>query len=203
MRSTLSLALICAAGFASADRLITIPTGTKVTLNTIKFESLWEQSRARTVRSYAAFGVTNAIDMQIETEKFNEVRTRTTFDFAYNLIPPITGIGPGISFGMQDALNTSRDGRRLFIAITQREGYADTVNGSVAADITIGGYFGAISSPFVGMMLPFTDKVRFLAEYNGRRISAGLDVRPVPYLGLRAIFENHDVLLGAQVTIKF
>jgi len=172
-------------------------------MNTLKYEGLWEQSSARTVRNYFGFGVTDAIDAQIETEKFDEVRTRATFDLSYNYIPPITGIGPGISFGVQDVMNNSRDGRRFYVAVTQREGYVDTVNGSIPLEFTLGGYFGSINSPFVGVMVPFTDRVRFLAEYNGKRITAGLDLRPFNNIGLRAVFEEHDLLVGAQVSIKF
>lgn len=203
MRSVTTLALIFAAGIACADRLITIPTGSKVTLNTIKAEALWEQSRARTFRSYFGFGVTDAIDMQITTERYQGRPNEGSFDLAYNIIPPIVGIGPGISVGVQDALNNSRDGRRYFIAITSKEGFADSVNGTIPAEFTIGGYLGSVNSPFVGVMLPFTDRVRFLAEYNGKRILAGLDIRPVNNLGLRAIFEDRDVLIGAQVTVRF
>lgn len=203
MRSTFSFALIFVASIACADRLITIPTGTKIKLHTFRVEGLWEQSTARTEKTYYGFGVTDAIDAEIETEKFPGRDMRATFDVAYNYIPPITGIGPGISFGVKDVLGNSQDGRRYFLAITQREGYSDTVNGSVPMELTLGGYFGAVNSPFVGVMLPFTDKVRFMAEYDGRRISAGFDIRPLNNVGLRAIFSNRDTLVGAQVSIKF
>jgi hypothetical protein len=203
VRVLLLLATLGLATFSSADRLITIPTGTKITLNTVKFEGLTEQSRSRTSRYWLGFGVTNAIDAQITGEKFELGKFKTSFDVAYNYIPPITGIGPGISFGVQDVLNETHDGRRYFLAITTKEGFADSVNGSVPAEITIGGYFGSINSPFVGVMLPFTDKLRFLAEFNGRRITAGVDIRPTNDIGLRAVFDQRDVLVGAQITLRF
>jgi len=203
VRTLLSLATLGLATLSMADRLITIPTGTKITLDTVKFEGLTEQSRSRSSRYWLGFGVTNAIDAQITGEKFEFGRFKTSFDVAYNYIPPITGIGPGISFGVQDVLNETHDGRRYFLAITTKEGFADSVNGSVPAEITIGGYFGSINSPFVGVMLPFTDKLRFLAEFNGRRITAGVDIRPTNDIGLRAVFDQRDVLVGAQITLRF
>ena len=203
MRILAPLVLISFAAVASADRLITIPTGTKIKLYTIKFEGLWEQSRNRSSRYYLGAGITNAIDAQLTGEKFDGRRIRNSFDVAYNYIPPITGIGPGISFGIQDVLGVSRDGRRYFLAITTREGFADSVSGMVPAEITIGAYFGSVNSPFVGVMLPFTDYVRVLAEFNGKRINAGLELRPTNDIGLRAIFDRSDVLVGAQISVRF
>ncbi|MBN9502211.1 MAG: hypothetical protein BGO01_19205 [Armatimonadetes bacterium 55-13] len=203
MRSITSLALILVCGVASADRLITIPTGSKIRLNTVRVESLWEQSRSRTQKNYVGFGVTDGIDMEVFTEKYEGKNIRTSFDVSYNYIPPIVGIGPGISFGIKDFLNVSRDGRRMFLAITTKEGYADSVTAQIPAEITIGGYFGSVNAPFIGAMLPFTDRVRFLAEFNGKHLEAGLDIRPLRNLGLRAIFDNKDVLVGAQFTFRY
>lgn len=203
MRAFLPVFVLGLSSFAFADRLITIPTGTKIKLDTVKLEGLWEQSRNRSSRYYIGAGITNAIDAQLTGEKFEGRRLRNSFDVAYNYIPPIIGIGPGISFGVQDVLGVSRDGRRYFLAITTREGFADSVSGLIPAEITIGAYFGAVNSPFVGVMLPFTDYVRFMAEFNGMRINAGLEIRPTSDIGIRAIFDTNDVLVGAQISVKF
>lgn len=203
MRWLIPLVLIGASTVARADKLITIPTGTKITLNTVKLEGLFEQSRNRNSRYYIGTGLTDAIDAHITGEVFDGRRMRTSLDFSYNYIPPIIGIGPGISVGVQDVLNVTRDGRRFFLAITTREGFADSVSGLVPAEFTFGGYFGAVNAPFVGVVLPFTDYVKFLAEFNGQRINAGVEVKPTPNIGLRAIFERRDVLLGAQITLRF
>ncbi|MBC8066366.1 MAG: hypothetical protein H7Y17_16160 [Chlorobia bacterium] len=203
MRTLLPLALIGLSATAFADRLITIPTGTKIKLNTIKAEGIWEQSRARSSRYYLGAGLTDAIDAQFTGERFEGERFRSSFDISYNYIPPIIGVGPGVSFGVQDVLNVTNDGRRYFIAITTRQGFADSVSGSIPAEFTLGAYFGSVTAPFIGVMLPFTDYVRVLAEYNGRRINAGVEIRPTNDIALRAIFERKDLLIGAQVTIKF
>lgn len=203
MRALLTLALALGAAFASADRLITIPTGTKVTLNTLKFDGLFEQSRARNSRYSVGAGLTDAIDVFLTGEERDGRRFRASLDFSYNFIPPITGVGPGLSFGVQDALGVTKMGRRFFMAITTREGFADSVNGSVPAEFTLGTYFGSVNAPFVGVMVPFWDQVRLLSEFNGRSLSGGFEIRPTPNLGVRAIFDGHDVLLGAQATIRF
>lgn len=203
MRALLPLALLGLSTTAFADRLITIPTGSKIRLNTIRAEGLFEQSRARSSRYYLGTGVTNAIDVELTGEKFEGHKLRTSIDFSYNYIPPIIGIGPGVSFGVQDALGVTRDGRRYFLAITTKEGFADSVNGMVPAEFTFGAYFGSINAPFVGVMLPFTDRLRVLAEFNGRRITAGVEIRPLNDFGIRAVFDQKDVLIGAQATIRF
>lgn len=203
MRWILPLVLIGLSTYANADKLITIPTGTKITLNTLKLEGLFEQSRNRNSRYYIGAGITDSFDAHITGEVFDGRRMRTSVDFSYNYIPPITGIGPGISVGVQDVLGVTRDGRRFFLAITNKEGFLDSEGGRVPAEFTFGGYFGSVSRPFVGVALPFTDYVKFMAEFNGQRINAGVELRPTPNLGLRAIFERRDVLLGAQVTVRF
>lgn len=203
MRRLLPLLFVGLSTCAHADKLITIPTGSKITLNTVKFEGLLEQSRNRNSRYYIGTGITDAIDAHITGEIFDGRRMRTSFDVSYNYIPAITGIGPGISIGLVDALGVTRDGRRFFLAITNKEGFTDSTGGTVPAEFTFGGYFGSYSSPFVGVALPFTDYVKFMAEYTGRRINAGVEFRPIKEIGLRATFERRDVLLGAQITIKF
>ncbi|HJP82547.1 MAG TPA: hypothetical protein VJ835_03495 [Fimbriimonadaceae bacterium] len=203
MRSLLPLAVFSLSALSAADRLITIPTGSKIKLDTIRAEGLWEQSRSRNSRYYIGAGLTNAIDFEFTGERFDGHRFRNSVDLSYNYIPPIIGFGPGISFGVQDAFGVTRGGRRFFLAITTREGFADSVSGAVPAEITIGAYFGSVNAPFVGVMLPFTDYVRALAEFDGRRINAGVEFRPMANLGLRATFERNDVLIGAQVTLKF
>jgi hypothetical protein len=203
VRALFPLARVGLSATAYADRLITVPTATKIRLNTIKAEGLWEQSRARTQKYYLGTGITDAIDVELTGERFENHRFRTSLDVAYNYLPPLPGFGPGVSFGVQDAFGVTRDGRRFYLAITTREGDADTVSGWVSLEYTIGMYFGAISSPFIGVSIPFTPHVKFLAEHNGRRISAGVEIRPTSDIGLRAVFERKDVLIGAQVTLRF
>jgi hypothetical protein len=203
VRSLLPICLLALACHAQADRLITIPTGTKIRLDTLRIEGMLEQSRNRNSRYYLGFGATNAFDVEVTGQVFEGGRMRTSLDISYNYIPPIIGFGPGISFGVQDIWGVTRDGRRFFVAVTNKEGFADSVHGFVAAEFTFGAYFGGISSPFVGVMLPFTDQFRVLAEYNGRRISAGIEIRPTNDIGIRAVFEEKDVLLGAQISLRF
>jgi hypothetical protein len=77
------------------------------------------------------------------------------------------------------------------------------VSGLVPLEYTIGMYFGSVTAPFVGVAIPMTDYVKILAEHNGRRINAGIELRPTPDIGIRAIFERRDILIGAQVSIRF
>jgi len=203
VRALIPVVLLGLAASAHADRLISIPIASKIPLGVYRFEGLLEQSRNRTSRYYLGTGITDAIDVEITGEKLLGRRMRTSFDVSYNYIPPIVGFGPGVSFGVQDVLGVTRDGRRYFIVVTTKEGWADSVHGMVPAEFSFGAYFGSISSPFVGVKLPFTDHFHVLAEYNGRRISAGLEVKPSRILGLRAVFERNDVLIGARITLRF
>lgn len=203
MRALLPLALFGLASVAHADRLITIPTGTKINMNTWRFEGLWEQSRNRTSQYYLGTGITNSFEVELTGEKFEGRRMRNSFDFSYNYIPPIIGFGPGVSVGIKDVMGVTRDGRRYYLAITSKEGFADSVHGMVPAEFTIGTYFGSVNRPFVGAMLPFTDYVKLMVEYNGRRISAGAEIKVNRNFGIRAVVDRKDILVGGQMTLRF
>jgi len=203
MRVLLPLALLGLASAAHADRLITIPTGTKIQMNTWRFEGLWEQSRNRSSQYYLGTGITNSFEVELTGEKWEGHRIRNSFDFSYNYIPPIIGFGPGISVGIKDAMGVTRDGRRFYLAVTNKEGFADTVHGLVPAEFTFGLYLGSVNRPFVGMMLPFTDYVRIMVEFNGQRINAGTEIRVNRSFGIRAVVDRKDVMVGGQFTLRF
>jgi hypothetical protein len=203
MRALLPLALLGVAAVAHADRLITIPTGTKIQMNTWRFEGLWEQSRNRSSQYYLGTGITNSFEVELTGEKWEGRRIRNSFDFAYNYVPPIIGFGPGISVGIKDVMGVTRDGRRYYIAITNKEGFADTVHGAVPAEFTFGAYFGSVNRPFDGAMLPFTDYVRLMVEFNGLRINAGAEIRVNKEFSIRGVVDRKDVMIGAQLTLRF
>jgi hypothetical protein len=197
------IALAAVAGPAAADRLITIPTGSKIPYRTLVGEYVFEKSRSRTVEAYLGLGIGKSFDMELRSERIDEEEQIGTFDIGYNYIAPIRGFGPGLSVGVQDVANRSRDGRRAYFAATFLEGTPSNQVGDTPASLTIGYMGGSINAAFVGVMMPFTDTLRLLAEHNGRRITAGFEFRPKPWAGIRLLFRDRDTLLGASVTTHF
>ncbi len=194
-------ALALTTGTASADRLITIPLGRKVTYRTMRLDSFAEIAHGRTIDYYLGLGVTPDIEFAIKGEKLPGGSLRSTFDISYNYIAPIVNQAPGISVGVQDVLNQTRDHVRVYAAITWRIGL-DT--GNVPLETTLGVAQGRRLTPFVGVQLPFSDTFRLLAEHNGYRVAAGIEVRAFRNkFGARLLFRDEDTMLGANLTLRF
>lgn len=125
-----------------------------------------------------------------------------TFDLGYNFVAPIPGFTPGISFGIQDVMNKTDDGRRPYMAVTFRPTFM-TINGDFPADITLGAYIAANRSVFVSGSLPFSKEFRFLFEHNGFRLASGFEVRPMPEFAIRLLYRGNDVLGGVMLSKGF
>ncbi len=194
--------LLSMAFVSQADRLITIPTAHKLRIGEYRYEITSLQGAGRESYQYLGTGLTSNMDIEFRTERFPGANERSTFDLSYNHFPAGLDIVPGLSVGVQDAMNQTRDGRRFYLA-TSFTNIFGTINGDVPADVTLGGFFGAQSSAFVGVSIPFSKEVRLLAEDNGYRLTAGFEVRPVKWLGLRMLFRNQQTFVDASVTRRF
>jgi hypothetical protein len=202
VRFTSALLLAALSSYATADRLINTPTGRKIPYGTVRLEVLSEFSRGRTQEYSAGIGVSPDFDLEIRSQYFEGQGVARTFDLGYTYISPVPGLTPGLSVGVQDALDETVDGIRTYFAFTYRPVFS-TLNGDVPADFTVGGYVGNFSAPFIGGTIPFSREFRFLYEHNGIRVAAGFEIRPRPDLGLRMIVRDNDVLGSIQFTHRF
>ncbi len=202
MRRLAALSLLGLASLASADRVLTVPTARKLTYGTVRYEFRAEPKQRGAREHLLGVGIGPAYELELRTEWKNDRVSVGTFDFAYNLIAPIPELSPGISFGVQDALDQTFDGRRFYLATTFRPIFS-TVNGDVPADVTLGLFQGRYTHPFVGVSLPFAREFRLLAEHNGFRPQAGFELRPRPNLGLRIAFRERQTLTSLQYSTRF
>lgn len=202
MRSLLALALLLATSAAvQADRLISIPLGSKVTFGSMRWETFAELSRARTWDRYLAVGITKEYEIAYHGERIDDGPMRDTFDFAYQYIAPITDTFPGISVGVQDVLNRTRDGRRAYFAATFRQSLEGL---SAPAEVTLGMAQGRHLQAFVGVAFPLHPNFRILAEDNGERIASGVEFLAFDgALGGRILVRDQDLMVGATLTVKF
>src|SRR3989304_5432395 len=112
------LCLLLAAGvtgLAGADRLILIPTGTKLPFGTARLEHLFDVRATSRSQEYFGFGVGKSFEAAITSERMpggNE----GSFDFAFNYLDPVVNYAPGISVGVVDAMDNTADGRRFYVA---------------------------------------------------------------------------------------
>jgi len=199
----LALALSVVAS-AAADRLITIPTGRKIPFMDIKFDSFADLSAAKNWDRFVGIGVSPEIELDYHGERFAGGPMKDTFNASYNYVPPITNQSPGLSIGVQDILNRTREGRRYFIAATWRESVDNVGSGNLPMDVTIGVSQGARALPMVGVNLPVSERFRLLVEHDGFRLAAGLEYRALKNaFGARVIVRDQSVMVGANLTLRF
>lgn len=202
MRLRLIPLFLAVAPLASADRLISLQTARKLTVGTLRAEYLSELSRGRTQMTYLAAGLTTTWEAELRTERFGNGDTKFTGDLVYNVVSPLSGISPGIAFGMQDVAGTTRDGRQLFGCITFRE-EDESRNETIYEDVTVGLLVGRRTTPYLALSFPFSPEIRLLAEASSLRAQAGIEVRPVRNLGLRLVAREKDLLGSVSYTVRF
>ena len=190
-----TLGLLATGQSAFCDRLIDIPTARKLPYGDYRIEYSDQLASSRTQLGYLDMGIGTSFEASIRTQQLPGRSMQGTVDVTYNYISPISGISPGIAFGVQDALNATSDGRRFFFCVTYRD-EADAVGGNYPMEVTLGAFFANRSSPFLGLSIPFSGNVRFVGEHDGIRLSAGFEYRPIHALGVRLLSRGNDLMGG-------
>ena len=195
MRPLFLASALALAAVSAADNLINIPIGRKVPYGVLRYESRFDQSDLRQYHGFLDYGIDTNFDARLTYDDVNGARRVVSGDVSFNYITPITGISPGLSFGIMDVANRTQDGRRAYMATTYRIGGADLFN---PVELTYGVFYGKRPLGFVGIMFPFTEQIRFLAEDDGRRISTGLEWKQNNNLTLRWLFIDSRPQLGVR-----
>jgi hypothetical protein len=178
--------------------------GRKIPFRTFKIDTFYELSNGRTFDRWVGVGVTPEIEFDYHGERIGGGPVRDSFDVSYNYVTPLMNQSPGISVGIQDVPNRTRDGRRFYLAATWRIAADNVGMGNVPFDVTLGVSQGERTLPFVGVSMPFTEALRGLAESNGSRIAVGVDLRlfKSAFAG-RFVVRDRDVMVGANLSLKF
>lgn len=187
---------------ALADDLIDIPTARKIIYEDLRYEFRSEPLAGGDYQHFLGIGLGPAFELDLRDQEFAGSHPVGTFDFSYNLVAALPAISPGISFGVQDAANETRDGRRFFAVTTFRNG-EDFLPGNLYSDITLGFQVGSLTSPFIGVLVPAAPQVYFLAEDSGFRINAGVELRPMPKVALRFIYRGNEPMLSLSAMGRF
>jgi len=168
-----------------------------------RYEYRAEPTVGGEIQNFLGLGIGKSFELDLRDFRPAGGQSVNTLDLSYNLISAFPGgVAPGVSFGVQDAANVTPDGRRFF-AVTTFRNTMDEISGNVYADITLGFQVGSLTSPFVGVSVPFTSHLYLLAEDNGFRINAGLEFRPSSRMALRFIVREQRTLLSLSATSRF
>lgn len=203
MRGLCAAALVVFASVAWADRLIGIPTGSKVPLGDARIGFLQQLGDRERWSAYCGFGITKALDGEVTAERGGRGSTVASCNVAYNLVAPLINYTPGISIGVVDILDRTEDGRGLYVAVTYRLSAEETQLFSAPVELTLGVGAGAFHGAFVGLALPFSNELRGVFEHDSRRISAGFEWRPLSGLAIRYGVRDDQGFASATVSLRF
>jgi len=202
MRLLTVVSLTLLGAIASADELIDIPTARKIVFEDVKFEYRAQPTSHGDAQSYLGIGVGRSFELDLRDIRDAGTAPVGTFDFSYNYLAALPGLSPGLSFGVLDAANLTSDGRR-FYAVTTFRNTMDEISGNVYADITLGMQVGSMTSPFVGVSVPFSPSIYLIAEDSGFRLSAGLEYRISSRVIFRVIDRNNQTLQSLRAAARF
>jgi hypothetical protein len=196
-----AVGLLLVVATCHADQFLSIPTGAKVPFGDVELDYA-SSFRSGFSQTYADFGIGKSFETTLRLARPLDMNSVGTFDFDYNYNAPISGILPGISFGVQDAVDQTPQGRRFYAALTSRQTYS-TEDGDSTGDVTIGVFAGRHTSPFVGLDIPLTTYMRLVACHDGLAITAGIEFRTSRQWGLRLVTVDGRPQIGLNSTMKF
>jgi hypothetical protein len=190
---------LCA--FGNAEQFLSIPTAAKVPFKDVVLD-VASGTSSGIGQAYADIGIGVSFETTLRFERPLDYATVGTFDFAYNYVSPISGLVPGIAFGVQDGLGRTPEGRRYYAAVTSRQSYT-TESGDADGDVTLGIFVGQHAGGFVGINLPLSPYIHLVASHDGYVITAGIELRKDRNLGLRFVTVDGRPEIGLQTMLRF
>jgi hypothetical protein len=187
---------------AHADRLITTPMGKKVPRNAAKLEFLSQPSRD-SVLGWIAYGVDELIEIEFYGESYDSSKITPGLNLSYNYLSPIIDIAPGISFGVLDVTDQTREERGVYAAITFYFGNDGELNQNEPTIFTLGGWSRNGGGFFFNAAFPFTEQFRLIGEHDGNRLAAGLEFQPFEGASLKYLFIDGSPTVGFGFMKRF
>ena len=187
----------------SADYVITVPNARKILNQEFKAEYTWEASTRANVKTWLAYGLNQAIEVALTSETVSPRDRICSFDLSYSIAYPFVNKIPGLSVGVIDGCNSSRDGRHFYLATSYDVGMTGQYNGNTPMTVVIGGFFGSMNGPFVGVTIPYTETFRLLAEHDTKHITAGFEFKPAKEASIRWMFRDQTVMWSVGFSGSF
>jgi len=185
-----------------ADRLITTPMGKKIPRKAAKLEFLSQPSRD-SVMGWIGYGVNESIEIEIYGESFDSSKITPGLNLSYNYLSPITDLAPGISFGVLDVTDQTREERGVYAAITFYFGNDGELNQNEPTILTLGGWSRNGGSFFFNAAFPFSEQFRLIGENDGDRLAAGLEFEPFEGASLKYLFVGGSPTVGFGLMKRF
>lgn len=114
-------------------------------------------------------------------------------------------VTPGIAAGLWDVTNSGPWGRRGFLVLTKgaEQGQFGLPRLVRRAELTLGLGTGRLGPVLAGVAVELPWRARLVAEYDARRLNAGLEFRPIRPLSLKTQLQNGNFFFGGDLTVHF
>jgi len=188
---------------ASADRLIEIPVGRKLPAGAARLEHLWEPGDFTRSRTYLGYGIDQGVEVEFLYDRIESRAGRIEVDLSYQYYPAFIDQVPAVRFGIRDLGNSGSRGNRVYVAATYLFTLEGELNANERGEFTVGAMSGGRNSIFVGILLPFSESLRVMAEHDGMRVTAGLELRPADGLALKWLFRPNQTLVSLSLSRRF
>jgi hypothetical protein len=204
LRLVACLSAVLLTGASLAERFISIPTGQKTPYRGVRLMAFSERSDAKEGHWALGIGVTPLFEVEFTYDTMPGASDRLSMDLTYNVIDPLINMSPGISFGVRDALDQSKDGAGAYAAITYHVGNEDPHNQNTPTAATFGILLDSRGGRvFTGVSQPFTDQVLLVVEHDGERLIGGFEYRPFPNGSIRWLHMRSGQAWQASLTKRF
>jgi hypothetical protein len=114
-------------------------------------------------------------------------------------------VTPGLAVGMWDVTNSSPKGRRAFLMLTKHVDRGDFSLPKFLPpmQLNFGVGSGKFSGPLAGLRIKLPAHLDLVAEYDARRLNAGLWYSPIRHLTLKAELQNGEFFFGGTLRSRF
>ena len=190
------------AGPAAADQLIQIPTADRVGAPTLEYKYRPEGGG----ESYSTLLVPAGLAYELMFRYYGG------YDRSHNLegggqfqLLPDGIVTPGVAVGIWDITNSTPWGRRAFLVVTKslEAGQLGIPKPLRRVQLNLGVGTGRLGGLFSAIRIDLPARTSLVAEYDTRRLNAGIWFSPVKPITLKAELQNNNLFLGGELRVRF
>ncbi len=200
--SVLALLVALVGRPAVADELIQTPTADRVVGPTVSYRYQIDGDHL----GYATALLPIGLAYELMFRYYHGVGGRDEFEGGVELqLLPDGIVTPGIAVGIWDVTNSSPFGRRAFLVLTkslERGQFGlPPLLGEVQMNLGFG--TGRFSGLFLGARTKLTPQLSLIAEFDSRRLNAGIWFQPTDQFTLKLESQNRETYLGGEFRLRF
>ena len=202
------IALCMVVSYASADRLLLIPTGTTLGTGGVKVQAAISTENDSAKAFWANLGISK---LEIEGARFQDFGAEDfdTISAQVSVLPETT-ITPAVALGVRDISDETKDsgalynGQSIYLAVSKGVPVTGGIPG-IFQDVKIHGGIGtgSLSGLFFGLQGTLPMGLQVMGEYDTENFNLGVAYNIAPMLKIQAESLKGDFYYGATFSTSF